>query len=305
VSGIRALACGHAEAHTEEACAPCDDIVALAASVERGSEHPFAQAVLDAAEARRVERRYAAASDVQSHTGRGVTGTLDGRRVTVGNAAMFDRSAAAQRVIDEHADASSSLVLVGNERNVLGYIRLEDRLRESSRAALRALRGIDPSYRFVMLTGDRAPVARSIAERVGEIDEVRAELLPEQKLAAVRALEAESGVVAMVGDGINDTPALAGAKLGVAMGGAGSPQAMEVADVVLMQDDLSRLPMAVRMSRKTSRLIRENIALSLGLKLAFLVLAVPGFATLWMAVVADVGATVLVTLNGMRMLRSR
>jgi len=302
VSGIRALECTHTEAHLSE-CEPCDEIVALAASVERGSAHPFARAVVHAAEERRVGHRYPHAADITSHTGRGVSGMLNGRRVTVGNPSLFAGAGNVEALVAGH-DAASSLMLVGQDGNVDGYITVEDRPRPTTAAALKALKALDPRHRLVMLTGDRRGVAERLAAELSEIDEIHAELLPEQKLRAVQRLEARHGTVAMIGDGINDTPALAAARLGIAMGGAGSHQAMEVADVVLMQDDLERLPQAVRISRKTRRLIRENIALSLALKAAFLALAVPGLATLWMAVLADVGATVLVTLNGMRMLRA-
>jgi Cd2+/Zn2+-exporting ATPase len=155
-----------------------------------------------------------------------------------------------------------------------------------------------------VLTGDNEQVARSIARRIGAIDEVRAGLLPADKLAAIEALQRQHGPVAMVGDGINDAPALARADVGIAMGGTGTAQAMETADVVLMQDDLRRVPAALRIARRTRRVVRQNVALSLGLKLAFLALAAPGWATLWLAVAADVGATLLVTVNGMRMLRA-
>src|SRR5690606_34265651 len=175
----------------------------------------------------------------------------------------------------------ASLMFVGEDDAVRGFIAVDDLPRPTTGAALDALKGIDPGYRVVMLTGDRRGVAEALGRELASIDEIHAELLPEQKLETVRRLEAEHGAVAMVGDGLNDTPALAAARLGIAMGGAGSHQAMEIADVVLMQDDLARLPQAVRISRKTQRLIRENIALSLGLKLAFLALAIPGLATLW------------------------
>ncbi len=304
VTRTRSRDCAH-EPVSAELCEPCDDLVAVAASVERGSTHPFAHAVLEAATDRDLQHRYARATDVVSHAGRGVSGTLDGHRVTVGHAALFESSADLDALQPEDDANARSLMLVGQDERLLGYIQVEDRLRPEARAALRALKSIDRDYRLVMLTGDRAEVAESIASRLGAIDEFEAELMPDAKLAAVKRLEARYGSAAMVGDGINDTPALAGARLGIAMGGVGSHQAMEVADIVLMHDDLGQLPRVVAIGRKAHRLVVENVVLSLGLKLAFLALAVPGIATLWMAVVADVGATVLVTLNGMRMLRAR
>jgi len=301
VTGTWSRDCAHVDASTN-ACEPCDELVALAASVERGSSHPLAQAVMEAATHRDLQHRHALATDIQAHAGRGVTGKLGQRRVTVGHETLFD---AAQLPAMPQDGSPNSVMLVGDDDAVVGYIRVDDTLRDNSAAALQALKDIDADYRFVMLSGDRPDVADAVARKLALIDEVRAALLPEQKLAAVRELEARYGAVAMVGDGINDAPALAGARLGVAMGGAGTHQAMETADVVLMDDDLGGLARAVAIARKTERIVRENIALSLVLKLAFLALAIPGLATLWMAVLADVGATVLVTLNGMRMLRAR
>jgi Zn2+/Cd2+-exporting ATPase len=186
----------------------------------------------------------------------------------------------------------------------VGAIGVQDALRPESRSVLEELRQSVPHLHTAMLTGDSARTAQGVAARLGSVDEVRAGLLPADKLAAVGELQRSHGPLAMVGDGINDAPALARADVGIAMG-AGTGQAMETADVVLMQDDLARLPAALRVARRNRAVVRQNIALSLGLKLAFLALTIPGLATLWLAVVADVGATLLVTLNGMRMLRAR
>jgi Cd2+/Zn2+-exporting ATPase len=158
--------------------------------------------------------------------------------------------------------------------------------------------------RVVMLTGDNEVAARAIAESLG-VDEVQAELLPHDKVAAVQALKHRYATVAMVGDGVNDAPALAAADVGIAMGVAGTDAALETADVALMADDLMKLPFALRLSRRTLRNIKANIAVSIGLKAAFLVLGVLGLATLWMAVVADMGASLLVIANGLRLLRTR
>jgi Cd2+/Zn2+-exporting ATPase len=155
-----------------------------------------------------------------------------------------------------------------------------------------------------MLTGDTKATAQAIARAAG-VDDVQADLLPEQKVGAIEALLAQYGAVAMVGDGVNDAPALARATVGIAMGAAGTDTALETADLALMADDLGRLPFAVRLSRRTRAIIRQNVALSLGIKAVFLALAVAGAATLWMAVFADMGASLIVIFNGMRLLRQR
>jgi len=156
----------------------------------------------------------------------------------------------------------------------------------------------------IVLTGDNATVARAIGDLVG-VSDVRAGLLPADKVSAIQALLRQHGAVAMIGDGINDTPALATATVGIAMGGAGSAQALETADVALLADDLAQLPAAIRVARLARRLIRENVILSFGIKAVFIVLALMGLTSLWVAILADVGMSLLVTLNGMRPLKAR
>jgi Cd2+/Zn2+-exporting ATPase len=306
VTAVRGQDCSHDDAFGAAECAGCDDVVALAAAVEGASEHPVAHAIVSAATARQLERRYRPAGAVTAVAGRGVTGELaGGQRVAVGNAALFpDRGSEVQALHGPSVAEGNTLMYVAHDDKLIGYIGVQDEVRHSTAAALAELKAAGTGVRTAMLTGDSPAVARRVAGRVGGIDEVRAGLLPEQKLAAIEQLRERYGTIAMVGDGINDAPALARADVGIAMGGSGTAQAMETADVVLMQDDLSHVPAALRLARLSRRLIKQNIVLSLGLKLAFLALAVPGLATLWMAVVADVGATLLVTLNGMRMLRA-
>ncbi len=287
-----------------EPCPPCDDMLALASAVEQYSEHPLAQAVRDASLARGVHGRYTAGA-VQALAGRGVTGTVKGERVVVGSHRYFEdrfpHGAEACAAVDAASAAGQTSLLVGRDGAYLGYITVADRVRESSAAAIRGLRAAGVA-RVVMLTGDDAPTATAVASAVG-IDEVRAGLLPAAKVEAVEALRRECGAVAMVGDGINDAPALASATVGIAMGAAGTAQALETADIALMGDDLRPLSFLLRLSRATMQTVRANIALSLGMKLAFLVLVLFGLGSLWLAVFADVGASIIVTLNGMRLLR--
>jgi Cd2+/Zn2+-exporting ATPase len=193
-------------------------------------------------------------------------------------------------------------MLVSHDDNVCAVFAVADRPRSESQDVLADLAALGGA-RTLMLTGDGPAVAEAIGQQVG-VDDVRAGLLPEDKVAAIRELAAGGTLVAMVGDGVNDAPALAQAAVGIAMGGAGSAQAMETADVVLMGDDLRQLPFIVRLSRRTRRVIRANIVFALAVKAAVFALAAAGLATLWMAIVADVGASLAVILNSMRLRRA-
>ena len=282
-------------------CNPCDNLLALAAAVERRSEHPLAGAVVAEATARGVADRYPA-GNVTALTGRGITGRVDGRTITVGSHAYFEDDAGHDPF---HADiaaadaAGLTTMLVRDGDTYLGYIALADATRDGSRAALAELAGMGIAP-LVMLTGDHAATAERIAAEVG-LTHVRAGLLPGDKVAAVEELRAAHGAVAMVGDGINDTPALASASVGVAMGRAA--QALETADVVLLGDDLRQLPFAVRLARSAMSTVRFNVALSIAIKLVFFVLVLLGGGSMWLAVLADMGTSLLVTANGMRLLR--
>jgi Cd2+/Zn2+-exporting ATPase len=307
VMGMLTPDCAHtADEHDE--CATCDDVVGAAASVERASEHPVAHAIVTAAGSRNGTGHVAVAGNVMAHPGKGVSGTIkSGELVTVGSRELFDENHTGMPEVAAHADVAQSegqtIMYVSRENKVVGYIGVQDEIRQNSSDALAELASMNPPIRKVMLTGDNPQAAARVASQIPGIDEVHAGLLPEEKLNKIEELGGPEHAVAMVGDGINDAPALARADIGIAMGGGGTAQAMETADVVLMQDDLSHVALAFRIARKSRQVIKQNIMLSLALKLVFLSLAIPGIATLWMAVLADVGATLLVTLNGMRLLR--
>src|SRR5688500_4893265 len=281
-----------------------DDVLRHAAAVELRSEHPVARAIVACAATRIADlprvTRFGAAP------GMGAEGEVEGASVLVGNEAMLARR---QIRLPDSADiaglrgAGKSLVFVTVNGAAAGVIAVADRQREAAREAVELLRthGIT---RVAMLTGDHPDTARAVATALG-VAEYHAALLPEQKYALIQQLQRESGPVMMVGDGINDAPALAAADVGVAMGAAGSDAALETADVALMSDELLKLPYTLRLARATVRNIKTNVAVSLVLKAAFLVMAVAGSATLWMAVLADAGASVIVVANALRLLRAR
>jgi Zn2+/Cd2+-exporting ATPase len=279
------------------------EVLRLAASVERYSEHPVARAVVQAALARDLP--LAGATGFIALPGRGARAVVEGAELQVGNRRLCDESGTCRDVVhalmERMESEGKTPILLSAGRTPLGVLGVADRIRPGADQAVKALRqaGIG---RIVMLTGDRARVAEPVGALVG-VDEVRAGLLPEEKYQAVLELESDGAQVMVVGDGVNDAPALAAATVGVAMGVAGTHVALETADVALMGDDLSLLAPMIRRARATLAIVRQNIAVAVGLKALFLVLAAAGRATLWMAVAADMGASLLVIANGLRALR--
>lgn len=307
VTTVRTGECKHPSANDED-CNNCDNIVSIAASVERSSEHPVAHAIVEAAQHRNGVGHLEHAQSVLAFPGKGVSGELQGgKKIVVGIGDLFNPDMDGWHTVAPFAtqaqDRGETIMYVAQNDKVVGYIGVHDEIRDITNDALNELQTME--IRKVMLTGDHQKAAERVSAELQAIDEVHAGLLPADKLLAIETIHQQHGAVAMVGDGINDAPALARADIGIAMGGGGTAQAMETADVVLMQDDLQDVALALRMARKSRAIIRQNIGLSLLLKVAFLALAIPGIATLWMAVLADVGATILVTLNGMRMLRQK
>ena len=280
-----------------------DELLGLALGVERHSEHPLARAVL--AEGARLGLEPAQSIDFEALVGRGARATVGNDIVFVGNERLAEdigaASPTAMATLRRFEADGKTAVLVATVGEAFGVIAIADRVRPEARSALADLRRVGVR-RTLMLTGDNSGTARAVAESLG-VTEYMAELLPDEKVRIVRELEASGERVAFVGDGVNDAPALAAATVGVAMGAAGTDVALETADIALMADDLSKLSVAMRLSHKTLRLIRQNIAFSILVKAVFLVLAVGGWATLWMAVTADMGASLIVVANGLRALR--
>ncbi len=281
------------------------ELLAIAAAVEARSIHPLARAIVEYAAAQGI--RPAPATDFQLLSGKGAHASVDGVEHWLGSHRYLEErgqeSEDIHRELEALAVSGSTVVVVGRADHVCGYIALSDRLRPGTRETLDDLRrtGIG---RIVMLTGDNRGTGEAIGREAG-VDEVRAELLPQDKVRAIEELVREHGAVAMVGDGVNDAPALARSSLGIAMGVAGTDAALETADVALMGDDLSRVGWLVRHSRRTLRVIRENVVASLAVKAVFLVLSFSGHASLWGAIAADMGVSLLVVLNALRLLNPR
>lgn len=285
-------------------CEPCNDLVAVASSLEAHSTHPLGNAVTQEALARGVLNRYPAAEELQVIEGRGQQGILNGKLATVGSLPLFlaEHQTPEEIILASQAaerDGQTTMLVCDGER-VIGYLAVQDEPRQGTKEVLEKLKA--EGIRTVMLTGDNPGVAERVAGELG-LDEIFASLLPADKLAKLNEFRQEYGQVVMVGDGINDSPALAQADIGVAMGGAGNAQVLETADVVLMNDDLSRLPFAVRLSRHVNHLIKQNVIISLGVKILVAIAAMAGLTPLWVAVFADIGISLIVTLNGLRALR--
>jgi Zn2+/Cd2+-exporting ATPase len=282
-----------------------DAILKRLAALEYHSEHPLARAVVRYARANQVDT--GGVSNFQVLQGRGAEAEIDGERFWAGNVRLLrEKNLASEEVnaaVDRMGRDEGSVVVCGSDTAALALVKLSDPVREETREVVRRLRAAGVE-RTVMLTGDNAATAAAVAADV-EVDEVRAELLPSDKADAVAELRRRYGHVAMVGDGVNDAQAMASSTLGIALGGSGVDVVMETSDVVLVSGGLKKLPFLLRHARRTLAIIKQNIAIAIALKAAFLVLAFFGLATLWMAIAADMGATLLVTFNGLRLLRAR
>ncbi len=280
---------------------PENELLSMAAGIEKWSEHPLAQAVVQKAAGLDLKT----ATNFKALVGRGAQAQIDGHTMYIGNLRLFeelgfDLAPHAQALIALE-NQGKTVLLLGAGNLVYGLIAVADTLRADSRAALLALHRAGVKH-ISMLTGDNERVARAIAGQL-EIDSFYSELLPEDKVTAVQKIIREHGSVVMVGEGVNDAPALAMATVGVAMGVAGSDVALETADVALMTDDLGKLAYVIKLSHKTVAIIKQNIAFAILIKFIFIALLLLGMGNLWLAVLADMGASLLVTLNGMRLMR--
>lgn len=285
--------------HTEH------ELLTCAAALEAQSSHPLARAILDKAAS--LGLSYTPAMNVTALQGRGAEATIDGKRFWIGSHRLMEEigveAAESHEIANRFEDAGHSLVAIGTDTHICGLISVADSVRPGASATVQALKGLG-LRRVVMLSGDNHGTAQAVAAATG-VHAFQAELLPEDKVHLVRAWDREFGSVAMVGDGVNDAPAMAAATLGIAMGAMGTDAAIETADIALMSDDLTKVPWLIRHARRTVMVIKQNVCFALGLKLTFVVLALAGVATLWMAIAADMGASLLVIFNGLRLVHEK
>lgn len=281
------------------------ELTAIAASVEARSQHPIASAIINYAN--KIGVKVLNCEGFQALDGKGVKAIVKGREYIIGNLRLFEElDLNTSQIQDEIVHLQSqgqTVMVVGSSDQILGLISVSDQVRKEGPLAISKLREVGIK-KVVMLTGDNRGAAQAIADKLG-VDEVKAELLPNEKLDMIRQLLAENGKVAMVGDGVNDAPALATSTVGISMGVAGTDTALETADIALMADDLSKLPFTIKLSRKALGIIKQNIAFSLLVKGIFIALTFVGITNLWLAVFADTGAAIIVIINGMRLLTTR
>lgn len=284
-----------------------NDLLTITAAIEKGSQHPLASALMREAESKGLDFDKLVVEDFQSITGKGVKSKVNNEMYYVGSPKLFEEihgvlESNQKRQINDIETQGKTVMVLGNEEEILSLIAVADEIRETSKAVIDQLNKI--GIETVMLTGDNERTAREIGKQVG-VSDVKASLLPEDKLNFIKELRGKHKKVGMVGDGVNDAPALAASTVGVAMGGAGTDTALETADIALMSEDLNQLPYTIKLSRKAVTIIKQNITFSLAIKLLALLLVIPGWLTLWIAIFADMGATLLVTLNSLRLLKRK
>ena len=282
-----------------------NELLLITAAIEKGSQHPLASAITRKAEESGLKFNDVSIEEFHSITGKGVKAKVNNQMYYVGSPNFFEELHGSipkgrKEKITELQIQGKTVMVVGTEKEILSFIAVADEMRESSKEVISKLNSM--GIETVMLTGDNERTAAAIGKRVG-VSDIRADLLPEDKLNFIKELRRKYQSVAMVGDGVNDAPALAASTVGVAMGGAGTDTALETADIALMSDDLSKLPYTIKLSRRALMIIKQNITFSLAIKLLALLLVVPGWLTLWIAIFADMGATLIVTLNSLRLLK--
>ncbi|PZE20896.1 heavy metal translocating P-type ATPase [Paenibacillus xerothermodurans] len=283
------------------------NLLQIAAVIERGSQHPLASAIVRRAESERIPLDLEV-DEFTAVTGKGAKATVDGDRYYIGNPKLFDEldvslPADVKHRIEGLQNQGKTVMVLGTDRTVLALIAAADEVRHSTQEMIGKLNQLGIK-KTVMLTGDNRATADTVGKQLG-VSEIKADLLPQDKLEYIKQLRRQYGNVALVGDGVNDAPALAASTVGIAMGGAGSDTALETADIALMADDLRKLPYTISLSRRTLAIIKQNITFSLAIKTAALILIVPGWLTLWLAIFADMGATLIVTLNSLRLLKQK
>ncbi|TFB21705.1 cadmium-translocating P-type ATPase [Filobacillus milosensis] len=279
-----------------------EDFHGLAYALENQSQHPLAKAVINYSHQFNVTELEV--DEFQSVTGKGIIGTITGDSYKIGSPAMFEGlSSDTLNEVEGLQEQGHTVVLMSKNDTLIGLFAIADDVRDMSKNMLEQIHQLGMKH-SILLTGDNEKTARTISEKVG-IKEYLANLLPKDKQTQIKQLSQKYGKVAMVGDGVNDAPALATADVGIAMGSAGTDTALETADIALMGDDLEKLPFTVRLSRRTLNIIKQNIGFALGLKILALLLVIPGWLTLWIAILADMGATLLVTLNALRLIKNK
>lgn len=282
--------------HSEE------ELITIAAAIEKRSEHPLAQAIVRFAAEQKIDP--VPVTQYTAVKGKGATATLGNKQVWVGSHRYLEErgkeTPEMHAKLDELSAGGRSVVVIGEDSHVCGFISLADKVRSDAKESIDRLKAAGVE-KIIMLTGDNKPTANAIANLTG-VDEARAELLPEDKVKVIEELVASYGTVAMVGDGVNDAPALARSSLGIAMGVGGTDAALETADIALMKDELSKLPWLIEHSKKTMTVIRQNIFASLSVKALFVILTISGHGSLWLAIAADMGMSLAVVANALRLL---
>lgn len=283
------------------------ELLSIVTALEYRSQHPLASAIIKKAEEENVTYSNVMVENFLSITGKGIKGSVNGSTYYIGSPKLFKELTTSnyeenlEKNVTTLQNQGKTAMVIGTEREILGVIAVADEVRESSKEIMQKLHQLGIK-KTIMLTGDNKGTANAIGNHVG-VSEIQAELMPQDKLDFIKQLKSEYGKVAMVGDGVNDAPALAASTVGIAMGGAGTDTALETADVALMGDDLRKLPFTIKLSRKALNIIKANIIFAIGIKLIALLLVIPGWLTLWIAIASDMGATLVVALNSLRLMR--